>query len=269
MKNHHKKRLFEAIFINRQRDQSIELIAKGIIALIQNASRLYKDASILIENSRWTGAKIFLTTADEEMAKVYILIDCCRLDFIRHYSVLKKLTDAFYDHTIKHAYMHVIRNSDQDNIKEILADWRHSIEHWEESVDEDGGEPISYHETHFTREIPLYIDFDFFDQCWTKPASNLAEYSQSMGYGQTWVEEDLEFLERSQKDGLFSVDVLTIFNEEFKKNYINEKTAINTVKRLNEKIAAKLENLTGIKAELYDRSALNKYPLYHLLTLRN
>ena len=269
MKNHNKKRFFEAIFINRQRDQSIELIANGIIALIQNATRLYEDALILIENSRWTGAKYFLTTADEEMAKVYILIDCCRLDFIRHHSVLKKLTDAFYDHTIKHAYMHVIRNTDQDNIQEILEEWRRSIEGWEEFVDEDGNEPISYHETHFTREIPLYIDFDFFDQCWTKPASYLAEYSRSMGYGQTWVEEDLKLLQQSQSDGLFSVVVLTIFNEGFNKNYINEKTAINTVKRLNAKIAAKIENLTGINVGLYDRSALNKYPLYHLSTLRN
>lgn len=269
MKNHNKKRFFEAIFLNCQREQSIEFIANGIIALIQNASRLYKDATILIENSRWTGAKIFLTTAGEEIAKVYILIDCCRLDFTRHLSVLKKLTHAFYDHTIKHAYMHVIRNADQNNIQELLSEWRYSIEHWEEEpVGEDREEPISYHATHFTREIPLYIDFDFFGQCWTEPASYLAEYSQSMGYGQTWVEEELELLQRSQADGLLSVDVLTVFNEEFKKNYVNEKSTINKVKRLNRKIAADIENLTGIKTELYERSALNKYPLYHFLTLR-
>jgi AbiV family abortive infection protein len=267
MKNHHKTKLFEALFLNRQRDQSIELMANGITELVQNAGRLYEDAIILIENSRWTGAKIFLTTADEEMAKVYILIDCCRLDFTRHHSVLKKLIDAFYDHTIKHAYINVIRNTESDNIQKILEEWRYGIEYFEEPVDGEGDPPISYHATHFTREIPLYIDFEFSDQSWTKPASHLAEYSQAMGYGQTWVEESLAILKRSQNDGLFSAEVLTIFNEEFQSRYINDKISIDIVKRINMKIAAKIENLTGIKKDLYNRSALNMYPLYHCLTL--
>ena len=268
MKRNYKKRFFEAIFINRKRDQSIELIADGINVLIENASRLYDDASILIKNSRWTGAKIFLTTADEEMAKVYILIDCCRLDFIRHQSVLKKLADAFYDHTIKHAYMQVVSHSNQDKIRELVEEWRYGIEYVEEPFDENAENPIEYHATHFTREIPLYIDFDFTNQCWTEPASYLAEYSQAMGYGQTWVEENLELLQRTQNDGFFSTDALTIFNEEYKRNYINQKIDISSIKRLNTIIAMNIEKSVGIKAELYDRSSLNKYPLYHLLTIR-
>jgi AbiV family abortive infection protein len=224
MKNNRKKRFFEAIFVDCKRDQSIELLNSGIIALINNASRLYEDALVLIKDYRWTGAKIFLTTADEEMAKVYILLDCCRLDFKRHQSVLKKLSFAFYDHTAKHAYMQVIRNANQDSIQEIHEEWQNGIEHWEDPLDNEIDGPISYHATYFTREIPLYIDFNFLDKCWTDPALDLAEYSQSMGYGQTWVEDDLALLQRSKSDGMFSVDVLTIFNEKFKRNYINQKT---------------------------------------------
>ena len=267
MKNNWKKRFLESLFIGQNYDQTINLIADGILLLIKNAKRLYQDASILTQNYRWTGAKFFLTTADEEMAKAYILIDSCRLDFQRHQSVLKKLIDAFYDHSLKHAYMQVIRNANQNKLDEIEEEWGLGVEHWEEPLDEHKERPISYHATYFTREIPLYIDFNPFDQCWSSPDSDLAEYSADMGYGQKWVEDAFKLLQESQKNGFFCAEALTIVNDVFRKFYINKKMEMGFVKRLHDKTAKQIESKIGIPAELYHRSALNRYPLYHFTTL--
>lgn len=267
MKNNWKKQFLESLFIGRSYDQTINLIADGILVLIENANRLYQDASILTKNYRWTGAKFFLTTADEEMAKAYILIDSCRLDFQRHKSVLKKLIDAFYDHVLKHAYMQVIREANQDKLNEIEEEWSRGVEHWEEALDENKEEPISYHETYFTREIPLYVDFNLFDQCWSSPVLDLAEYSASMGYGQTWVEDALNLLQESKKNGFFCTEALTIVNDVFREFYINQKTDMGFVKRLHDKTARQIESTIGIPSDLYHRSALNRYPLYHFTTL--
>jgi len=245
------------------------LIADGILALIENANRLYQDASILTQKHRWTGAKIFLTTADEEMAKAYILIDSCLLDFHRHQSVLKKLIDAFYDHALKHAYMQVIRNANQHKLDEIEEEWCRGVEHWGEPLDENKEKPISYHETYFTREIPLYVDFNPVDKCWSSPAEDLAEYSASMGYGQTWVEDTLKLLQESQKNGLFRPEVLAIVNEVFRNFFINQKTEMELVKKLHEKTGRQIEDTIGITSALYNRSALNRYPLYHFATLKH
>jgi AbiV family abortive infection protein len=267
MKNIWKKRFFESLFIGRTYDQTINLIADGIFVLIENAKRLYQDASILTQNYRWTGAKFFLTTANEEMAKAYILLDSCRLDFQRHQSVLKKISDAFYDHTQKHAYMQVIRNANLKNLDEIEEEWSRGVENWEELLDESKERSISYHETYFTREIPLYVDFNHVDQCWSSPVSDLAEYSASMGFGQTWVEDDLRLLQESQKNGFFCTEALTIVNDVFRKFYINQKTELGFVKKLHDKTASQIERKLGIPRALYHGSALNRYPLYHFTTL--
>jgi AbiV family abortive infection protein len=267
MKNNWKKRFLETIFIDRSRDQTINLIADGIGVLIDNANRLYQDGHILMQNYRWTGAKIFLTTADEEMAKAYILIDSCRLDFSRHQSVLKKLVDAFYDHTLKHAYMQVTRNANQENFDEIEEEWCRGVEQWEEPIDENKDRPISYHETYFTREIPLYVDFNPVDQCWSSPVEDLAEYSASMGYGKTWVENDLKSLQESQENGFFCTEALTIVNDVFRKYYINQKTELGFIKKLHDKTASQIESTIGIPSALYHGSALNRHPLYHFTTL--
>jgi len=61
--------------------------------------------------------------------------------------------------------------------------------------------------------------------------------------------------------------VLTIVNNVFRKFYINKKMEMGFVKRLHDKTARQIESTIGIPADLYYRSALNRYPLYHFTTL--
>ena len=111
------KKLFENVFLNREDEEIIQLLSEGIVAVINNAENLYSDARLMFKNSRWTSWRFLLTTANEEMAKSYILLDTCRLDFSRHQSVLKRLCYAFYDHVSKYAYGNIINNEENGGHK--------------------------------------------------------------------------------------------------------------------------------------------------------
>ena len=108
------KKLFENIFLNRDTEEIVQLLSDGIAAVINNAENLYQDAELMLKNSRWTSWRFLLTTANEEMAKSYILLDACRLDFSRHQSILKRLCYAFYDHISKYAYGNIINRNCQN-----------------------------------------------------------------------------------------------------------------------------------------------------------
>ena len=62
----------------------------------------------LVERERFSRAWFIIATADEELGKCHVLLDCMRLD-VRHSSSLKKLSQAFYDHIDKYAYMRLWR----------------------------------------------------------------------------------------------------------------------------------------------------------------
>jgi AbiV family abortive infection protein len=98
------KQLFENLFAKPSRDESLQIISQGLAAFADNAGRLLEDASILLKAERLASSQFLITTADEEMAKSYILLDACRLDLAHHTSVLRRLCRAFYDHIIKYAY---------------------------------------------------------------------------------------------------------------------------------------------------------------------
>jgi AbiV family abortive infection protein len=112
------KKLFESIFLNRRADDIVQLLSDGIVAVITNAENLYEDAQVMFKNSRWTSWRFLLTTANEEMAKAYILLDACRLDFFRHQSTLKRLCYAFYDHVSKYAYRNIINGKETLSLQE-------------------------------------------------------------------------------------------------------------------------------------------------------
>src|SRR3989338_726484 len=92
------KQLFDSLFQERNDQETIHIISAGLIAILNNANRLMADVTLLAEAERYSTATFLLTTADEEMAKSYILIDMCRLDFQTYQSVLRRLCQAFYNH---------------------------------------------------------------------------------------------------------------------------------------------------------------------------
>ena len=257
------KTLFENIFLNRENEEIIQLLSDGITAVINNAENLYHDAQLMFKNSRWASWRFLLTTANEEMAKSYILLDACRLDFTRHQSVLKRLCYAFYDHVSKYAYGNIINSKDVHNLQQAQTEWQDNTARW---VLDDDSQPI--HETYFLREAPLYVDFLEYDQLWSTPLDRVAEYNYSMGSGIPDFQAALERLKTTQQAGLFSSNVLTLINEKFRKYYFSEATPNESLVNLHKKTAKQIETKMGISMETYQRSSLNTIPLYHFLTMQ-
>ena len=97
-------KLFENLFTGLEHEETLKRISDGINAVITNAERLLQDVELLVKSDRYASSGFLLATADEEMAKVYILLDMCRLDFTKHENTLKHLCRAFYEHVAKFAY---------------------------------------------------------------------------------------------------------------------------------------------------------------------
>ena len=162
-------KLFENLFLGLEYEAILKRISDGIQAVISNSDRLLEDVELLLQRKRFASASFLLATADEEMAKAYILLDMCRLDFYKHENTLKHLCRSFYEHVAKFAYNEIVRFSldfrDMEHVKEM---WMAEITRWWPSGYESG-EPDFPHDTYFLRELPLYVDFIDFDQQWHVP----------------------------------------------------------------------------------------------------
>jgi len=109
--------LYESIFENRPVDEIVNTISSGISLLIHNARGLLADAAILNDNNRYMVASFLAVTAREEISKVHILTDACRLDFEKHASNIRNLCRAFYSHIDKFAYFKIYSCPKIDSVR--------------------------------------------------------------------------------------------------------------------------------------------------------
>ena len=82
--------LFEFLF-GGNAEQAFGRLSEGIAAILDNAQMLIDDATVLVEAKRFERASFLIATAEEEMGKVYILLDMCRVDLARRQDVLHHL----------------------------------------------------------------------------------------------------------------------------------------------------------------------------------
>ncbi len=169
------KTLFENLFAWRTPPETIEAISQGISGVLANAARLLADVELLIGVERYATAAFLLATADEEMAKAYILLDACRLDFGSHESVLRALCRAFYSHIAKHAYNKVTRWEWFVSMAYAKEIWDNDMIRWW-PADPESGQPEMPHDTYFAREVPLYVDFEEYAGGWFVPDANERKY---------------------------------------------------------------------------------------------
>jgi AbiV family abortive infection protein len=231
---------------------------------------LLEDAVILEKAGRFASAQFLITTADEEMAKSYILLDACRLDFSRHISVLRILCRSFYDHVSKYAYMRLViagseRFRDMEEVKRL---WEIETTEWWPSKDYESGEPDMPHQTYFIREMPLYVDFVDYNQKWYEPEIEAVLAHKILGkFRLSDTEGALKRLRKSFDAGLYTAKSLAILNDIFKGVYIKEDTPLERIERLYEKTAQQIEAELGIGRNSFFESALHEWPLYHFTTL--
>ena len=259
--------LYENLFTRRDSAATIELLSKGLCACTRNAELLLKDAELLISAKSYARAQFLIATADEEMAKAYQLLDMCRLKFDNQENYLRQLCHAFYGHVEKHAYNKVYRSYARDiaHAKEIFHS---ALKLWWPSGDIESGEPDMPHVTHFSRELPLYVDYIDFDQNWWVPTDNVNIAILEFGLVDNSFLNSrcaLEHLICSQNLGFFAPDVLNILNDIFKNHVITEKTTNEELFVLYDKVAKKIKKLLGTPSEKVKESILMSWPLYHFL----
>jgi AbiV family abortive infection protein len=270
MKLSRSDRFFQSLFGGHSPGKSFELIAMGLSAGYRNADRLLSDVRLLVQAGRLSSAKFLLTTAREELAKSCILIDACRLSPEKHESVLQQLCGAFYDHICKHAYLEVLDSHNIASMRDAQARWEIEVRRWWPAGPEDG-EPDMPHDTYFTRELPLYIDYDGFSQTWMMPSDSdqAAYFTNILGATQVSRTENLiETWRKAASEGLCSPEVLSILHEVFKKHYVGDNATHKQLMRLHQRASARVVAQTGVSVDSFMTSPLVKWPLYHLVSKR-
>ncbi len=258
--------LYKSLFENCGEQESLQKISEGLIAIKKNSARLLNDVKILLGANRFSSARFLLTTADEEMAKLFILLDLCRLDFRRHKSELIRLCKAFYNHVTKHAYIKVHRFDRIHDLAHAHEIWDVEICRWWPNNDIESGEPDMPHDTVFLREFPLYVDYVDYDRKWSFPQDERNSFYFEKQFGQSDFSTSKEHekkIEFSYNAGLFKPSSLLIFQEVFKKKYINDSWKTSALIKLYEQIEERLyQELKIPKGTIFD-SIFCSWPLYH------
>ena len=205
-----------------------------------------------------------LTTAREEIAKSYILLDSCKLDRKKHIPVLRCLCKAFYNHIAKHAYLEVLDFWNIRSMADAKRLWEIEVRRFWPAPPESG-EPDMPHDTFFDREMPLYVDYGDYDRCWLVPTDRDHEYHFSSCAGKTrlsQIEKRIEKWKLAESIGIVSPRVFAILNAIFKNHYIRESTTVETLDCLYEKVAKRVSEQAGITADLLWKSPVRQWPLY-------
>lgn len=257
--------MYKNLFTELDHSGTLSRISDGITATITNANRLLEDVEILVKSNKYASAGFLLATADEEMAKVYILLDMCRLDFGRHENYLKKLCRGFYNHVVKYAYRTIIEPiRSYHDMKHVREFWlAETTRYWPSGF--ESGEPDFPHDTVFHRELPLYVDFIDYDQVWHIPDNTFNSYRFEKMIGEDAISKSKKFLKRikdSANKGFFEKEILSIINEDYKKQIISEKTTTNKIQKIYKKIQSRMP--TDVQAD-FKESSLCEWPLYYFV----
>ncbi len=261
--------LYKNIFMNNDEYAIIKLISSGLVAVMNNAIRLIDDVKLLIASNRYASARFLLSTADEEMAKSYILLDMCRLDFKKYESVLRCLCRAFYDHVLKNAYTAIHRFGTIHDLKHAREIWEVEITKWWPNNDPESDEPNMPHDTYFSREMPLYVDYIEYERKWSIPNNDSESYyfTKTIGLDNLSVSEKyLELIRNTYNLGLYESQALKIFHDIFKKNYIKENTNNKVIRKIYDSIDEKLNVDLSIPKRTIFKSIYVGWPIYHFLT---
>lgn len=262
------KVLYDHLFNHRTRDESLAMISLGIGACASNSARLLEDAKLLVDMGSYASATFLATTAREEIAKCYILIDACRLDLSRHQSVLRRLCHAFYDHIAKHAYYEIHRFPKVRTMEQVKQLWMTEVILWWPGGGPESGEPDMPHDTYFHRELPIYVDFSDYSETWIIPenSSHRSLFDEAGGLNVlASATEMLDRIKRPERLGLFDPECLSILNDTFRKLYIREGTPPDNVSRLERRLAERIEEKRGIPGEETLNSPITGWPLYHFV----
>lgn len=257
--------LFQFLF-GENAEQAYSRLSEGITATLDNAEALLNDAAVLVDAKRNARAHFLVATANEEMGKVYILLDMCRVDLARHQHVLRHLCRSFYSHVLKYVYLDLSakRYLGIRNLSDVKSHFHVMAQKWWPGSPESG-EPDMPHDTVFLREGNLYVDVDAYSNTWT--SANFA--GVLTGLSDDFVPDllqaaykTLEKLRATQKLGLFAPGALRIFNRVTKELLVSKQTTMEKLHDVYKRTGRDLETSLGVSLQDFGKSELHNWPLY-------
>ena len=257
--------LFEHLF-GGDVAQAFQCLSEGIDAILDNATILLDDAGILVDAKRYERAEFLIATAQEEMGKAYILLDMCRVDLARRQDVLRRLCRAFYSHVLKHVYFDLSAHDYAGiwELPQVQHYFRIQAQEWWPGSMEDG-EPDMPHDTFFLREANLYVDVDPYAGVWMVPRLP----SKSMMFEEVFIGSPLDDaraalqkLRATHELGLFRGDALQTFNERMKTLSVTERTPMDDLTALYQRVGEDLEVGLGVSSSAFEESELHNWPMY-------
>jgi len=198
--------LFNTLFADGDQNRTLALIADGLATVLNHVAELLTDVEVLVGASRYARARFLIATADEELGKCHLLLDCARLEVQKHKSDLKVLSKAFYDHIAKYAYMRLWRfgsprSNTWWNMEEACGIFNSDrVEFWKAisgSVEEPPDEPDMPHSTYFHREMNLYVELLETGEWWVSPPS----------YGEHEFDRALSLRHRSSRGSIVTFEL--------------------------------------------------------------
>lgn len=154
--------------------ERFSVLGEGLELLADNVATLERDARTLSTSGSYRGAAVLRCFADEEAAKVMILLDLARAGWKNHTTV-KSCMANFYQHLARGLYVRAYRGSPAD-----LAEVRRYVDGLRQQYYLDGPMEMDWifgNEITTDREERLYVDYvvDENDEGrWTGPADRFA-----------------------------------------------------------------------------------------------
>jgi AbiV family abortive infection protein len=158
------------------------VLSEGMELLADNVATLDLDASTLVASRRSRGAAVLRCFAEEEAAKVLILLDLARAGWKNHAAV-KACMQNFYAHLARGLYAQAYDGSPAD-----LAEVRGYVEQLRQQYYLDGPMDVDWifgNEVLTSREERLYVDYvedENGDRHWTGPADRAAILDEPYRY---------------------------------------------------------------------------------------
>ena len=270
---------FETLFGGGDQDRVLALIADGFPVILDHVAELLTDVECLVERKRFARARFLIATADEELGKCHVLLDCARLDVKEHTSDLKKLSSAFYDHIDKFAYMRLWRFGEFKSLwwwsmDEALKSFNiERVRFWKAtsaSFDEPPDELDMPHETYLDREMNLYADVSETGNWWVSPPSHGWEWFDKTVFldRRDKTKAHLMAFDTLRKNGALTKQALQVMNAVWCRNYVNRAAQSEDLNALRHKTAEALAKVCALRAEDLMASPLCFWPCYYALQTR-
>jgi hypothetical protein len=162
--------------------QRYAVLSEGLELLADNVATLSADVDTLGNSRRDRGAAVLRCFAEEEAAKVMILLDLARAGWNDH-AASRACLSRFYNHLARGLYVLAYSGAPAD-----LAEVRHYVDMWRQEFHLDGPMDVDWifgNTVTTSREERLYVDYtedENGDRRWTGPAEHSAIFDEPYSF---------------------------------------------------------------------------------------